>query len=81
MLNIRRKMKVYKKIMVACDLSEYSFQAIKHAAELAESLKAELIIVNVINQRDYLAVKEAMARIGGWGTILSSYQTKNTSRV
>ena len=56
-------MKVYKKIMVACDLSKYSFQAIKHAAELAESLKAELIIVNVINQRDYLAVKEAMARI------------------
>jgi len=38
-------MKVYKKIMVACDLSKHSFQAIKHAAELTESLKAELIIV------------------------------------
>ena len=58
------KMKVYKKIMVACDLSKYSFLGIKHAAELAESLKAELIIVNVINQRDYLAVNEAIARIG-----------------
>lgn len=56
-------MKAYKKIMVACDLSKYSFQAIKHAAELAESLKAELIIVNVINQRDVLAVGEATARI------------------
>ena len=60
-------MKVYKKIMVACDLSKYSFQAIKHAAELAESLKAELIIINVINQRDYLAVREAMARIVAMG--------------
>ena len=60
-------MKVYKKIMVACDLSKHSFQAIKHAAELAESLKAELIIVNVINQRDYLAVKEAIDRIGAMG--------------
>lgn len=37
------KMKVFKKIMVACDLSTYSFQTIKHAAELAESLKAELV--------------------------------------
>ena len=60
-------MKVYKKIMVACDLSKYSFQAIKDAAELAECLKAELIIVNVINQRDYLAVKEAIDRIGAMG--------------
>ena len=60
-------MKVYKKIMVACDLSKYSFQAIKHAAELAECLKAELIIVNVINQRDYLAVNEAITRIGTMG--------------
>lgn len=56
-------MKVFKKIMVACDLSKYSFQAIKHAAELAESLKAELVIVNVINQRDVMAVSEAMAKI------------------
>lgn len=60
-------MKVYKKIMVACDLSKHSFQAIKHAAEMAESLKAELIIVNVINQRDYLAVKEAIDRMGAMG--------------
>lgn len=60
-------MKVYKKIMVACDLSKHSFQAIKHAAELAERLKAELIIINVINQRDHLAVKEAIARMGSMG--------------
>jgi nucleotide-binding universal stress UspA family protein len=64
-------MKVFKKIMVACDLSKYSFQAIKYAAELAESLKAELIIVNVINQRDYLAVREAMSRIVAMGNDIS----------
>jgi len=64
-------MKVYKKIMVACDLSKYSFQAIKHAAELAERLKADLIIINVINQRDYLAVREAMARIVAMGKDIS----------
>ena len=64
-------MKVFKKIMMACDLSKFSFQAIKHAAELAERLKAELIIVNVINQKDYLAVKETMARIAAMGTDLS----------
>jgi len=44
-------------------LSKYSFQAGKHAAELAESLKAELVIVNVINQRDVMAVSEAMTKI------------------
>jgi nucleotide-binding universal stress UspA family protein len=60
-------MKIFKKIMVACDLSKYSFQAIKHAAELAESLKAELLVINVINQRDYLAVKEAMTGIVAMG--------------
>ena len=64
-------MKVYKKIMVACDLSKHSFQAIKHAAELAESLKAELIIINVINQKDYLAVKEAMSKIVAMGNDIS----------
>jgi nucleotide-binding universal stress UspA family protein len=64
-------MKVFKKIMVACDLSKYSFQAIKHATELAESLKAELIIINVINQKDYLAVRESMARIVAMGNDIS----------
>jgi nucleotide-binding universal stress UspA family protein len=64
-------MKVFKKIMVACDLSKYSFHAIKYAAELAESLKAELIIINVIHQRDYLAVRETMAKIVAMGNDIS----------
>jgi nucleotide-binding universal stress UspA family protein len=42
----------FKKIMVACDLSKHSKEALEYAANLAEGLSANLIIVNVINQRD-----------------------------
>jgi len=42
-------MKRIRKIMVACDFSEYSKEALKYAAELAEALKSDLIVVNVIN--------------------------------
>ena len=52
-------MKKIKKIMVACDFSEYSKQAMTYAAELAEMLKAELVITHVINQRDIDAVQQA----------------------
>ena len=45
-------MKIVNKILVACDLSNYSIQAVVYAAEMAESVNAELVIVNVINQRD-----------------------------
>ena len=41
-----------KKIMVAVDFSEYSLKIATHAGQLAEDLGAELIFVNVINQRD-----------------------------
>lgn len=45
-------MKKVNKILVACDLSGYSIQAVEYAADMAESVDAELVIVNVINQRD-----------------------------
>ena len=45
-------MKKINNILVACDLSHYSIQAVEYAAEMAESVNAELFIVNVINQRD-----------------------------
>ncbi|MGD2029469.1 MAG: universal stress protein [Desulfobacterales bacterium] len=47
------------KIMVACDFSEYSKQSLKYAAELAEDLKAEIIITHVINERDVNSVRMA----------------------
>ena len=46
-----------KKIMVAVDFSEYSPKIAKYASHLAEDLGAELIFVNVINQRDVDMVK------------------------
>jgi nucleotide-binding universal stress UspA family protein len=46
-----------KKIMVAVDFSEYSANSMKYAGRLAEDLGAELIFVNIINQRDIDMVK------------------------
>ena len=44
--------------MVAVDFSEYSLKSVKYAGHLAEDLGAELIFVNVINQRDVDMVKQ-----------------------
>ncbi len=42
----------FNKIMAGCDFSEYSKETLEYAANLAEKCQAELIIVNIINQRD-----------------------------
>ena len=47
-----------KKIMVAVDFSEYSPKITDYAGRLAEDLGAELIFVNIINQRDIDMVKQ-----------------------
>jgi len=47
-----------KKIMVAVDFSDYSQKVVDYACRLAQDLKAELISVNVINQRDIDMVKQ-----------------------
>ena len=52
-------MKRILKIMVAYDFSDYSKEAFKFAAELAHELKSDLMIVNVINQRDVDALLRA----------------------
>jgi nucleotide-binding universal stress UspA family protein len=49
-------MKNTRTIMAAIDLSEYSKQVLEYAANLAEKMKADLIITNVINQRDVDAI-------------------------
>jgi len=51
-------MKKVNKILVACDLSNYSIQAVEYAADMAESVNAEMVIVNVINQRDLEMVEK-----------------------
>lgn len=45
------------RILVAIDLSKYSSETLQCAAELASQLSAELIVVNVINQRDVDAIE------------------------
>ncbi len=50
-------MKGPRRILVAIDLSEYSAETIKFAAELATGLEAEMMVVNVINQRDVDAIE------------------------
>ncbi|MEJ2656366.1 MAG: universal stress protein [Desulfobacterales bacterium] len=52
-------MKRIRKIMVAYDFSDYSEEALVFAAELADELKSDLMIVNVINQKEVDAVLRA----------------------
>ena len=46
-----------KTILVACDFSDYTPAVFACAAELAHCLKATLVVVNIINERDVEAVK------------------------
>jgi nucleotide-binding universal stress UspA family protein len=52
-----------KKIMVACDLSEHSKEAIRCSAELAKDLNSAMLIVNIVNQRDINAMETAIRKI------------------
>jgi len=51
-------MEAIKKIMVAIDLSAYSRDILKYAGTLAKNINSELIIVNVINNRDIEALQK-----------------------
>jgi nucleotide-binding universal stress UspA family protein len=50
-----------KKIMVAVDFSQFSTNITDYAGRLAKDLGAELIFVNVINQRDVNMVEKVTA--------------------
>jgi len=60
-------MKKINKIMVACDFSEYTAQALEYGAELADNLKTDLIVTNVINQRDV----DALHKIAVYNSVIS----------
>jgi nucleotide-binding universal stress UspA family protein len=49
------------RIMVAVDLSDYSAVSVRYSVELAVKLDAELLLVNVINQRDLAVVQRTMS--------------------
>ena len=55
------EMKRIETILAACDLSDYSLLIVKSAAQLTVALNADLIIVNVINQRDVDAFKQVFS--------------------
>ena len=46
------------KILAAIDLSDYSAHTMKYAGDLAEKLNAELIVANIINERDVETIKK-----------------------
>jgi nucleotide-binding universal stress UspA family protein len=48
------------KIMAAVDLSDYSAASVRYSVELAMKLDAELLLINVINQRDLEMVQRTM---------------------
>jgi nucleotide-binding universal stress UspA family protein len=52
-------MKEIVKIMAAVDFSHYSKDVLEYAGAMAESMKSELVIVNVINNRDIEAMQRA----------------------
>jgi nucleotide-binding universal stress UspA family protein len=60
-------MKNIKRIMAAIDLSDYSKETLQYAADLAGELKADLVIVNVINQREI----DAYARLAQMNSTFS----------
>ena len=55
-------MKAVNKIMVAVDFSEFSEPSVRYAVHLAKDVDAELVLVNVINQRDIDAMKKVSER-------------------
>ncbi len=52
-----------RRVMVACDLSDYTPEVVAYAGRLAENLKARLMLVNVLNKRDVDAVAVAVRKI------------------
>jgi nucleotide-binding universal stress UspA family protein len=59
--------------MAAVDFSDYSKPTLKYAALLASSMGAELVVVNVINQRDVEAIRKV--EVEGVGVTVDNYIT------
>ena len=76
-------MRNLKKILVPIAFSKYSQEILTFASDLAAQLGAEILIVNVINERDF----EAISRITSYGYevdeehYLSTIQKERTSQL
>lgn len=69
-------MKPIKKIMVAIDFSIYSFPSLQYATQLATALAAELLLVNVTNERDMYVVKKVSSEFSAF--LYEKYVEQNT---
>jgi len=54
-----------KRILAAIDFSLYSPQVLRFAVDLTRELKAQLVVVNVINQRDVQAIEMVQREFPG----------------
>jgi nucleotide-binding universal stress UspA family protein len=52
-------MKTFNKILLACDIQSNAGEVLAYGCQLAGELQAELVILNVISQRDLFALKKA----------------------
>jgi nucleotide-binding universal stress UspA family protein len=50
-----------RKILVAVDFSDYTAQTVQFAAALANDVKASLVLVNILSERDVKAVYSGLA--------------------
>ncbi len=70
-------MKKIKKILACVDLSEYSTMTLEYACEIAKGTDAEILVLNVINEKDVYAVEMA-ARIYPVNEDLKTYVKQMT---
>jgi nucleotide-binding universal stress UspA family protein len=54
-----------KRILAAIDFSQYSPQVLRFAVDLTQELKAQLVVVNVLNQRDVQAIEMVQREFPG----------------
>ncbi len=59
-------MKKIVKIMAAVDFSRYSKEVLEYAGAIAENMKTDMVIVNVINNRDIEAMQRAAQMTKGF---------------
>jgi nucleotide-binding universal stress UspA family protein len=70
-------MRSINRILVAIDFSQYSKYILEYALNLAEPLNADLVLANVINQRDIDIVSKLSLNISSIGAQEYIDQTKN----
>lgn len=68
------------KVMVCVDFSEYSIMTIEHALALAQGLKTEIVLFNVINRRDIDAVRTVSPYFPGGFTVESFIERAKKER-